>query len=51
MMAVPEVEKVLPEGFSAEDLRRRRAASGRLAWLLAAVAVAIYVLGFIFYRS
>jgi hypothetical protein len=51
MMAVPEVERVLPEGFSAEDLRRRRAASGRLAWLLAAVALTFYVLGFIFYRS
>jgi hypothetical protein len=41
----------LPTGFTAEELRRRRAASRRLAWLLGGVAVAIYVLGFIVYRA
>ncbi|MEF8700764.1 MAG: hypothetical protein V5B36_03605 [Candidatus Accumulibacter sp. UW25] len=41
----------LSTGFTAEELRRRRVASRRLAWLLGGVAVAIYVLGFIVYRS
>ncbi|HPT49327.1 MAG TPA: hypothetical protein PLS67_02695 [Accumulibacter sp.] len=38
------------EGFTTAELERRRASSRRLAWLLGAVAVAIYVIGFAFYR-
>ncbi|HPP47774.1 MAG TPA: hypothetical protein PLF25_09785 [Accumulibacter sp.] len=40
-----------PDKLSAADLASRRAASRRLAWVLGAVALAIYVLGFIYYRS
>lgn len=37
--------------LTAAELDRRRAASRRLAWVLGAVALAIYALGFIYYRS
>ncbi len=40
----------LPEGFTPEELDRRRAVSRRLAWVLGLAALAIYLLGFIFYR-
>lgn len=36
---------------AAAELARRRAARRRLAWVLGAVALAIYALGFIYYRS
>jgi len=38
------------EGFTPEELDRRRAVSRRLAWVLGLVALTIYLLGFIFYR-
>lgn len=33
------------QAFSGEDLARRRSASRRLGWLLAAAVLAIYILG------
>ncbi|MBL8424351.1 MAG: hypothetical protein JNK06_12795 [Candidatus Accumulibacter phosphatis] len=45
-----DVEMDLPQGFTPEELGRRRAASRRLAWILGLAALAIYLLGFIYYR-
>jgi len=39
-----------PQGYTPEELGRRRAASRRLAWVLGLTALAIYLLGFIYYR-
>ncbi len=39
-----------PAAFSPEELARRRASSRRLAWLLGAVALGIYLLGLLFKR-
>jgi len=39
-----------PPRFSTEELALRRAASRRLAWVLAAVALAIYLGGLFFKR-
>ncbi|MBL8394156.1 MAG: hypothetical protein JNK99_05290 [Candidatus Accumulibacter sp.] len=53
MIAASEESKSavdLPEGFTPEELDRRRAVSRRLAWVLGLAALAIYLLGFIFYR-
>lgn len=41
----------LPEGFTADELKRRRVASRRLAWALGALALAIYLAGFLYYRQ
>jgi hypothetical protein len=38
------------QGYTPEELGRRRAASRRLAWVLGLAALAIYLLGFIYYR-
>ncbi|MDP2795150.1 MAG: hypothetical protein Q8O25_13930 [Sulfurisoma sp.] len=37
--------------FSDEDLARRRASSRRLAWLIGAAVLALYVIGFFFKRG
>lgn len=37
--------------FSAEELARRRAGARRLAWLLGAVVLAIYVVGLFIKRG
>lgn len=37
--------------FSAEDLSRRRAGARRLAWLLGAIVLAIYVVGLFIKRG
>lgn len=39
-----------PPSFTAEELALRRAASRRLAWVLGAVALAIYLGGLFFKR-
>ncbi|MBI4740290.1 MAG: hypothetical protein HY777_01760 [Betaproteobacteria bacterium] len=39
-----------PAAFSPEELARRRASSRRLAWLLGAVALGIYLVGLLFKR-
>ena len=39
-----------PASFTPEELARRRAASRRLAWLLGAAALAIYLTGMFFKR-
>jgi hypothetical protein len=39
-----------PQGYTPEELGRRRVASRRLAWVLGLTALAIYLLGFIYYR-
>lgn len=43
---VPETQA----GFTPEELARRRASSRRLAWILGAVALAIYLTGMFFKR-
>ncbi len=48
--AKAKVEMDSPPGFTDEELARRRAMSRRLAWILGAVALAIYLVGFIYYR-
>jgi hypothetical protein len=40
-----------PAAFPAEELARRRQASRRLAWLLAAVVLTLYVVGFFIQRT
>jgi hypothetical protein len=45
-----DFEMASPNGFTPEELDRRRAASRRLAWVLGASALAIYLLGFVYYR-
>lgn len=37
--------------FSGEDIARRRTASRRMAWLIGAAVLAIYVIGFFFKRG
>lgn len=39
-----------PAGFTPEELALRRTASRRLAWLLGAAALAIYLVGMLFKR-
>lgn len=39
-----------PAAFSTEELARRQRAGRRLAWILGAVAVALYVVGFLLKR-
>jgi len=41
----PNAAQTRPANFSAEELAVRRAASRRLAWVLGAVALAIYLVG------
>ena len=42
-MTAPKQE--LPEGFTPEELARRRANGRRLAWVLGAFVLAIYLIG------
>jgi hypothetical protein len=46
----PNADLASPANFSAEELALRRAASRRLAWVLGAAALAIYLLGLFFKR-
>ncbi len=46
----PLAEPTTSARFTPEDLARRRTASRRLAWVLGAVALSIYLLGLFFKR-
>lgn len=46
----PDTSGNPPAGFTPEELALRRAASRRLAWLLGAAALAIYLVGMFFKR-
>ena len=46
----PDTAGSQPTGFTPEELALRRTASRRLAWLLGAAALAIYLVGMFFKR-
>jgi hypothetical protein len=46
----PHTNPDMPPNFTREELARRRIASRRLAWMLGAVALAIYLIGMFFKR-